>query len=295
MTDEPIQVLLTKVNVTGGKEISGATVAVYRAKEDGTLAKHQMKDKNGNLLYVTDTDGNLLQDEDGNHIPAMEYEEAYLVERWISGSDGTYTKRDQKEGRIPEGYEIGDLRLHELSQPAAGNYYFVEEQSPFGYVRAAELSFAIVDTLDIQKIELVNELILGQVEIIKTDKRNPEQVLSGARFRLSNLDTNVATILITDSDGRAVSSPVPIGGIGTDGAVSLYHFRIQEVEAPDGYLLDPTVHDFQFNIKTDQYQTLTYQYEAADSPNRVIISKKQLTTKEELPGASLEVRRVTDG
>ena len=46
MTDEPIQVLLTKVNVAGGKEISGATVAVYRAKEDGTLAKHQMKDKN---------------------------------------------------------------------------------------------------------------------------------------------------------------------------------------------------------------------------------------------------------
>lgn len=294
MTDEPIQVLLTKVNVTGGKEISGATVAVYRAKEDGTLAKHQMKDKNGNLLYVTDTDGNLLQDEDGNHIPAMEYEEAYLVERWISGSDGIYTKRDQKEGRIPEGNEIGDLRLHELRQPAAGNYYFVEEQSPFGYVRAAELPFAIVDTLEIQKIELVNDLILGQVEIIKTDKRNPEQVLSGARFRLSNLDTNVATILITDSDGRAVSSPVPIGGIGTDGTVSLYHFRIQEVEAPDGYLLDPTVHDFQFNIKTDQYQTLTYQYEAADSPNKVIISKKQLTTKEELPGASLEVRRVTE-
>ena len=63
------------------------------------------------------------------------------------------------------------------------------------------------------------------------------------------------------------------------------------MEAPDGYLLDPTVHDFQFNIKTDQYQTLTYQYEAADSPNKVIISKKQLTTKEELPGASLEVRR----
>ena len=84
MTDEPIQVLLTKVNVAGGKEISGATVAVYRAKEDGTLAKHQNeKTKNGNLLYVTDTDGNLLQDEDGNHIPAMEYEEAYLVERWI--------------------------------------------------------------------------------------------------------------------------------------------------------------------------------------------------------------------
>lgn len=294
MTDEPIQVLLTKVNVVGGKEISGATVAVYRARNDGTLAKHQMRDADGNLLYVTDTDGNLLKDENGNLIPAMEYEEEYLVERWISGSDGTYTKQDEKEGGIPEGYQIGDLRLHELSQPAAGNYYFVEEQSPFGYARAAELPFAVVDTLEIQRIELVDELILGQVEIIKSDERNPEHVLSGARFRLSNLDTNVATILITDANGRAVSSTVPIGVAGTDGAVSLYHFRIQEIEAPDGYLLDPAVHDFQFNVKTDRYQTITYQYEAVDTPNKVIISKKQLTTKEELPGASLEVRRVTE-
>ena len=294
MTDEPIQVFLTKVNVAGGKEISGATVAVYRAREDGSLAKHQMTDANGNLLYVTDTDGNLLKDEAGNLIPAVEYEDAYLVERWISGSDGTYSKRDKTEGRIPEGYEIGDLRLHEFSRPAAGNYYFVEEQSPFGYARAAELPFAIVDTQEIQKIELVNELILGQVEIIKSDERNPEEVLSGARFRLSNLDTNVATILITDQDGRAVSSPVPIGVIGADGAVSLYHFRIQEVEAPDGYLLDPAAHEFQFNVKTDRYQKLTYQYEAEDAPNKVIISKKKLTTKEELPGASLEVRQVRE-
>lgn len=61
--------------------------------------------------------------------------------------------------------------------------------------------------MEIQRIELVNELILGQVEIIKSDVRNPEEVLSGARFKLSNLDTNAATILITDADGRAVSSP----------------------------------------------------------------------------------------
>ena len=294
MTDEPIQVYLTKVNVTGGKEIAGATVAVYRAKEDGTLAKHQMTDTDGNLLYVTDTDGNLLKDEAGNLIPAMEYEKEYLVDRWISGSDGTYTRQDEKEGTIPEGYEAGDLKPHALAQPAAGNYYFVEEQSPFGYVRAAELPFTVVDTMEIQRIELVNELILGQVEIIKSDERNPEEVLSGARFKLSNLDTNVATILITGADGRAVSSPVPIGTVGTDGTVSLYHFRVQEVGAPDGYLLDETVHDFQFNVKTDRYQTLTYQYQAEDAPNKVIISKKQLTTKEELPGASLEVRSVTE-
>lgn len=294
MVDEPIKVLLTKVNITGGKELAGATVAVYRATEDGTLAKHQMMDQEGNLLYVTDTDGTLLKDENGDYIPAMEYEEAYLVERWISGSDGRYTKQDAESGLIPEGYEEGDLKPHELKNPAAGSYYFVEQQTPFGYVRAAELPFAIVDTMEIQKIELVDELILGQLEIIKSDAKNPDERLSGAQFKFTNQDTNVTTILITDGDGRAVSSQIPIGSVGADGAVSLYHFSIQEVKAPEGYLLDKTVHEFQFNVNTDRYQKLVYRYEAADAPNKVTISKKVLTTKEELPGAHLEVRAVTE-
>ncbi|MFR5631454.1 MAG: SpaA isopeptide-forming pilin-related protein [Monoglobales bacterium] len=294
MEDKPIRVLLTKVNVTGGKEIAGATIAIYRAAEEGTLVKHQMKDEAGNLLYVTDQDGNLLTDEAGNLIPAMEYDEAYLVERWISGSDGQYSKKDLENGVIPEGYEVGDLRLHEMKEPKAGLYYFVEEQPPFGYVRAAELPFEVVDTMVIQKIELVNELIQGQLEIVKADKAEAEKLLGGAKFKFTNQDTNVTTILITDEEGRAVSSLIPIGTVGTDGAVSLYHFSVQEVDAPDGYFLDPTVHEFQFNVNTDRCAKLVYRYDAKDEKNKVLISKKILTTKEELPGAKLEIRPVTE-
>jgi len=107
MVDEPIQVLLGKVHTAGGKELAGATVAVYRAAADGSLVKHQMTDQDGNLLYVTDLDGNLLKDEAGNLIPAMAYDENYLIERWISGSDGRYTKTDEKDGKIPEDMRPG--------------------------------------------------------------------------------------------------------------------------------------------------------------------------------------------
>lgn len=294
MEDEPIRVLLTKVNQAGGKEIEGATLAVYRAAADGSLVKHQMKDGEGNLLYLTDTEGNFLYDEDGELIPAMEYEESYLVDRWISGSEGTYTKRDEEQGRIPEGYTVGDLRIHELSEPVAGDYYFVEEQTPFGYVRAAELPFTITAEAGIQKLELVNELILGQLEIEKYDAENPDTKLSGARFKFTNLDTNSAVILITGEDGRAVSSPVPIGSVGKDGTVSLYHFQVQEVGAPDGYLLEQEARHFQFNVTTDRLKKLVFHYAAPNQPNKVVISKKTLTDKEELPGAYLEVRPVTE-
>lgn len=294
MEDKPIRVLLSKVNVAGGKELAGATVSVYRAAEDGSLRKEQMKDTEGNLLFVTDTEGNLLRDEEGELIPAVEYDEAYLVDRWISGSDGRYTKKDEEAGRISDGYEVGDLRPHELQNPVAGSYYFVEEQTPFGYVRAVELPFAIVDTMEVQRFELVDELVMGQLEIVKADEKKPEKKLEGARFRFTNLDTNVSVILITDNEGRAVSSEVPVGSIGEDGAVSLYRFSVQEVKAPEGYLLDTRVHTFQFNVNTDRYRRLTYEYQALDAPSKVIISKKALTTKEELPGASLEVRKVTE-
>ncbi len=294
MEDKPIRVLLSKVNVAGGKELAGATVSVYRAKEDGGIPKEQMKDEAGNLLFVTDTEGNLLRDDKGELIPAMEYDEAYLVDRWISGADGRYTKKDLEEGRIPDGYEVGDLRPHELQNPVAGSYYFVEEQTPFGYVRAVELPFAIVDTMEVQRFELVDELVMGRIEIVKADEKRTEEKLEGARFKFTNLDTNVSVILITDNEGQAVSSEVPVGSIGEDGAVSLYRFSVQEVKAPEGYLLDTRVHTFQFNVNTDRYRRLTYEYQALDAPSKVIISKKALTTKEELLGASLEVRKVTE-
>ena len=294
MEDKPIRVLLSKVNGAGGKELAGATVSVYRAKEDGGIPKEQMKDEAGNLLFVTDTEGNLLRDDEGELIPAVEYDEAYLVDQWISGSDGRYTKTDLEAGRIPEGYEVGDLRPHELPNPKAGSYYFVEEQTPFGYVRALELPFSIVDTMEVQRFELVDELVMGRIEIVKSDEKRPEEKLEGARFKFTNLDTNVSVILITDEAGRAVSSEVPVGAMGEDGTVSLYRFSVQEVKAPEGYLLDTRVHTFRFNVNTDRYHRLTYLYEALDAPSRVIVSKKALTTKEELPGASLKVRRVTE-
>ena len=293
MVDEPIQVLLSKVNTAGGKELAGATVAVYRAASDGSLVKYQMTDEDGNLLYVTNLDGNLLKDEAGNLIPAMAYDENYLVERWISGYDGRYTKKDEADGKIPEGFAAGDLKPHTLNNPLAGSYYFVEEQTPFGYVRAVELPFEITDSRGIQRFELVDELIMGQLELIKSDAGQPDRKLAGARFKFTNLDTNSATILITDEDGKAVSSPVPIGSVGADGSVSLYHFSVQEVKAPDGYLLDPEAETFQFNVRTDRNPKIVFTYEAFNQPTEVIVSKKKLTNKEELPGASLEVRPVT--
>ncbi len=66
-----------------------------------------------------------------------------------------------------------------------------------------ELPFEITDSRGIQRFELVDELIMGQLELIKSDARQPDRKLAGARFKFTNLDTNSATILITDEDGKS--------------------------------------------------------------------------------------------
>ncbi|XBX07584.1 SpaA isopeptide-forming pilin-related protein [Enterocloster clostridioformis] len=292
MVNEPIMVLFLKTSMPGGKVIAGARMAVYQAAEDGSLTKHNRYDEEGNQLFITDTDGNFIYDKDGNLIPSVDYEESDLVETWISGSDGVYTEQDQKEGRIPDGFAAGDLKPHRIEALPQGIYYLVEQQTPFGYVRAEEIRFESVESSKVIEIEMVDKSIKGRLEITKTDAENPDKPLAGAAFKVTNIDKNTAIILITDSNGYVGSSYMPIGEVSADGSVSLYTFKVQEVSAPDGYLIDPAVHIFQFNVKTDRVEYLTYHYEAADRANSVEISKKDLTSKEEVPGALLEIRPV---
>lgn len=293
MVNEPITVLLAKTNEPGGKVIAGAELAVYRAAEDGSLTKHNRYDQDGNQLFITDTDGNFLYDRDGNLIPSIDYEENDLVETWISGSDGAYTEQERKDGRIPDGYAAGDLKPHKMEALPKGIYYLVEKQPPFGYVRAEEIRFESAESREVIEIEMVDKRIEGRVEIYKSDADKPDKMLGGAAFKLTNLDTNTATILITDKNGYVASGYMPIGAVSADGSVSLYTFKIQEVSAPDGYFIDPAVHTFQFNVKTDRVEQISYQYTVANEANSVEISKKDLVSKDEVPGALLEIRHVS--
>lgn len=55
------------------------------------------------------------------------------------------------------------------------------------------------------------------------------------------------------------------------------------------YMLNPAEYEFQFPYKDDHTPEIHYRYLASDDKNQVKISKKNLSTKEELPGAELIV------
>ena len=68
---------------------------------------------------------------------------------------------DKVNGRIPEGYQVGDLRIHIETGLAEGVYYLVELSAPEYYTLAEPARFEYhLDDL-VQTIRAVNEAVKG--------------------------------------------------------------------------------------------------------------------------------------
>lgn len=258
MGDVPLTLEVSKTGVSGGsRQVHGASLAIYPVI-DG----------------VKGTDP---------------------VEQWISGTDGTYTEEDAENGTIPLGFEVGDLRLHQIRYLPAGEYVLVEEKTPFGFLRAKDICFTVLDEGKVQGVEMVDELPEGILEIVKHDIDHPEQLLAGAVFTLTNKDTGeLLQTLTTGDDGKAVSDPVPAGYLDAEGHYVPYTYVVQEISAPEDYMLNSGIYEFQFTYEDDQTPVIRLTYDAVNKQNQVRF-KKQDDGGNYLAGAKLKVVRKDNG
>ena len=124
MGDEPLRMEVSKVNITGGKEVHGAKLTVYPVDEKGDISDTPL------IL----------------HQPAIEGGYQDIEASWISGLDGRYTQEDQAGGRIPEGFKPGDLRPHIIAYIPEGDYILREETTPYGFLQSVDIPFTVADT-----------------------------------------------------------------------------------------------------------------------------------------------------
>lgn len=270
MGDRPLTAEVSKVNITGGKEVKGAGMAVYAVDGHGNVSDQP---------FTVRRPG-----ENGG------YEEVTLS--WISGTDGTYTEEELAAGQIPDGYEAGDLKPHVVRYIPEGDYILAEETTPYGFLQSARVPFTVRDTEEIQQVEMIDEIPVGELRLIKSDADDPEIKLAGAGFRLTNVTLgNDCGTVVTDEQGTAEFPAQPIGYLDDQGEFAPYTYLCVETKAAPGHMLTLPAYEFQFQYLDSRTPLLTVEYRPANDSNRVKVDKVIRDTGELLEGAELQIER----
>ena len=318
-TDKPTEMWVSKRDLTNDEELSGATLTIKDA--DGNIveswvstdAPHRVTGLHlGDAYTLTETrpaDGyaladeitfRLLQkmDEDGNNL--QEAEVYYLTEKsllfwtwddWKLLDDATVIMRDDtikveiskkdlttmeelpsaeltitdKDGKEIDRWVSSD-KPHHIEKLPAGEYMLTEVKTPDGYATAEIVPFTVLPTGEVQRFEMLDDVI--KVEISKKDLTTMEE-LPGAELTL------------TDKDGKKIDRWVSSDKPHYIEKLPAGEYTLTEVKAPDGYAFAESV---PFTVlPTGEVQ----QFEMRDDVIKVEISKVDITTNKELPGAEL--------
>lgn len=157
---------------------------------------------------------------------------------------------------------------HHIDKLPIGDYTLTEITAPDGYVRAEVVNFTVKETGEIQKVDMKDDYT--KVEITKSDITSGKPVKG-------------ATLVIKDKDGVEVDKWVTGKKPHYIEKLPVGDYTLEEITAPDGYVRAEAV---KFTVKeTGEIQKV----DMKDDYTKVEISKKDMTTGKELPGAKLTI------
>ena len=255
---------------------AGSYILKETASPDGFVISTGIKfsiDEN-NVVTVENVDA-LSTDENGNatitmvddttkvHITKLDITD----EKEIAGAelqliDSTGTVIDKwtstTEAHIIEGQLI-----------SGGTYTLHEEVSPDGYVVANDVTFTVSDNGEIDKVTMYDDTT--KVKISKRDITNDEE-LAGATLQIIK-DGNVVEEWVSTDKAHFIEAVLTAGET----------YTLHETVPADGYVI---ANDVEFTVNEDGSITEVVMY---DDTTKVHISKRDITTDEELPGATLQI------
>jgi len=288
-----------------------ATDVKFTLEDTAEIQKVEMKDEVPTGLLIINKNGEfldkvtLLDNVKGTVEHLFEYVTGSLTDvtfdvfaaEDIKAADGVsedYFKADEKVGTITTDSngiaQMGDL--------PAGKYYVKEVKTVHGYVldgepRYVDLSYRDQDTPVItydEKWQNARQKV--KVTVVKKEK-DTDRVLAGGVFGLytsEDIKNAKGEVLlekdslieqrVTDEKGQITfTADLPVDG----------KYYVKEILAPDGFVTTEKVQEFTFEYAGEDQAEVSYDFTFENQPTTVELSKTDLTTGKELPGAHLKV------
>ena len=257
---------LTETIAPEGYRLSTTTVE-FEVKADGTTTKVEMLNEpmKNTKVKINKIDADTKESLEG----------ATLI---IKDSKGNEVKSFVT---TKDSYEITDL--------AKGIYTVSESKAPAGYELSNEVKKFTVGQDDKEiTVDFVNKKTpkVNTVEISKQDATTSEE-LPGAH------------LVVKNSEGKVIDEWVSTSEVHIIKGIEAGNYTLTETLAPEGYVLSSST--VEFTVKSDGTTTKVVMYNSKEktpvppspvnpSKHQVEISKQDVTTKSELPGATLIIK-----
>lgn len=183
-------------------------------------------------------------------------------------------KVSQSDGRIIGQYKTDATGVATVPNLDAGSYVVQEVKSPDGYILNSEPQNITIKENAVYKLEFYNQPTNSFV-IIKMDGDTKEP-LADAKIRVSTVDNTLIGEYRTNATGT-----ITINGLLPG------NYKVQEIQAPEGYLLDDT----EQLVKLEQNKPQKIELFNYKKPN-LIIQKEDKQTHKALKGARFQVEKM---
>ena len=176
-----------------------------------------------------------------------------------------------KDGKVIDEWTTTAERHYLDGILTAGETYTLHEVSaPDGYVLAEDIQFTVSKDGSVDEINMVDDTT--KVHITKTDITGDKEI-PGAEMKLFDEDGNLIDEWVSTEEAHEIIGKLIAGK----------KYILHEESAPDGYVVTA---DIEFTVsETGEIDVITMK----DDTTKVRISKKDITTKDELPGATLQI------
>ena len=167
-----------------------------------------------------------------------------------------------------------------ISGLQAGNYTLCETAAPAGYELYTEcIKFTVKADGTVSTVIMYNapKSKETKVQISKKDITSKEEI-AGAKLRITDLNGKEIISWVSTTTPKLIKNLKP------------GKYYLEETQAPDGYILSTEKKEFEVKEDGTVTSIVFYNEKQETKPNKVAISKQDITTKQELPGATLVIK-----